>query len=809
MIVIFILHMLAAPFALTMMIVNLNTKGSADIEAFVVIGVLTTTIAACIGVICALSVFSYYYKKTDVDFRLGLPMTTSQRFVSDYLSGLFLYIAPFVVTSIISMLIILVGHITCDGKTFYYHHDYSQGTLCTAFETMAPYAAYIIFGGILIMIMLYTVTVMVSVCCGSLFECAGYTILANILIPGTACAAVVSAMYGLWGIDYSGYLASSTFYYSPIGAAVGLVFAIETKLSPGDVDIDVPFGKWFVITAIFTAIYFVLAFFLNKKRKAEDTGKPFAFKAFYYIMIVAANVCVVFLFAMAITDDSDMIIPMVIVTAIMNMLLAVIKNRGFKRFFREMAVYAATLLCCCGIYSVIRATDGLGVVYRVPDAENVSSVTIDYCGYENGFDYGSLSYIIDSSFTLESEEAIEKIISVHESAVHDEDCYYSGGSLEISYKLKTGGTVKRSYYKLGTDTMYLLTEIDLMEEMRQERAEYVGQRVDTAWKWETWWSGSVYSVSNVWVKPAAAYGDSSSDYYDVKVRAGNLPDDFVEQLKLALRNDIMNMTEEEYFTPTGTNYCIEIEKTDDEGSGDSSVYDVWIINDSYRETTEYLKSCGIKFESVQISASDVARIMSTSGWNTIMSDAVTEEVFGISVPSATIDIRVMGNGIYEYKGTVLCNYSRIIDYDNRLLQIDLATLLNVAQFSCITDESCYAMQVNGDTLIIPPEYSDVAERVYIQSVADVFYNEMTYADGDYYSDYYAYADNEGYYRNYIRTFLDIYDEKTITDSIARYIRGGYYYYDPDEFAAEIYSLMSDYAEGNLSFANDDYEELYD
>ena len=115
MVVIFILHIMAAPMLITAAMIQINETGQlADFDTYAVIAVFTTGLGAAAGLICALSVFSYLYKKTDVDMRMGLPMSTPQRFVSDFVSGLFIYIVPFIAAQIFTWILLLIGHLGFD-----------------------------------------------------------------------------------------------------------------------------------------------------------------------------------------------------------------------------------------------------------------------------------------------------------------------------------------------------------------------------------------------------------------------------------------------------------------------------------------------------------------------------------------------------------------------------------------------------------------------------------------------------------------------------------------------------------------------
>lgn len=211
MVVIFILHIMAAPMLITAAMIQINETGQlADLDTYAVIAVFTTGLGAAAGLICALSVFSYLYKKTDVDMRMGLPMSTPQRFVSDFVSGLFIYIVPFIAAQIFTWILLLIGHLGFDGKTFYIHSsddpiEVTSSWTCDAFSTAAPFLWRIIIGGILLMVMFYTVTVFVASLCGNIFESIGYNILLNILVPLVAYMLISAVMDNAPGVSIDRY----------------------------------------------------------------------------------------------------------------------------------------------------------------------------------------------------------------------------------------------------------------------------------------------------------------------------------------------------------------------------------------------------------------------------------------------------------------------------------------------------------------------------------------------------------------------------------------------------------------------------
>ena len=122
MIIIGVLHLAAAPLIIFAWIMGILTKGQSEPgDAYIMIGVLTTICAVLSGIICAVTVYPYLYNKSRVDMQLSLPMTTTQRFISDSLSGLFIYLIPYRIAEALAAVEMLIGHLLCDGRFFYPH----------------------------------------------------------------------------------------------------------------------------------------------------------------------------------------------------------------------------------------------------------------------------------------------------------------------------------------------------------------------------------------------------------------------------------------------------------------------------------------------------------------------------------------------------------------------------------------------------------------------------------------------------------------------------------------------------------------
>ncbi len=240
-------------------------------EWYVIIGAVSTAFAVVSGILIAMNIFKYLYKKSVVDMTLSLPLTTKQRFFSDFLAGGFIYLVPFILTSILSIIINAVGMqlISPPNDTFYKMISKSLITLIVA--------------GLLIMLMLYVLTILVLTCCGSMFEALAYTVIINGLIPGTIAVFGFIFLGNLYGINVESNIIPIIEKTSPVG---GIIISLYSSINYNNAYIPLKLS-WVIPFVIITALYLGLSYFLYTKRKAEQVSKPFVYKAFYYIMITS------------------------------------------------------------------------------------------------------------------------------------------------------------------------------------------------------------------------------------------------------------------------------------------------------------------------------------------------------------------------------------------------------------------------------------------------------------------------------------------------------------------------------------------
>ncbi|MGN0666671.1 MAG: hypothetical protein ACI4KF_09125 [Huintestinicola sp.] len=763
MIIIGVLHFAAAPLIILAWITDIITKGHSEPDdAYLVIGVLTTACAALSGIICAVTVYPYLYNKSRVDMQLSLPMTTTQRFISDGLSGLFIYLIPYLIAEALAAIEMLIGHLLCDGRFFTASSDiYDQNKtwFCDVFSTAAPYFGKLVLGGFVIMLMVFTLTAFVSSCCGTIFESIAYTLMINALIPLTICMFIAAFIQNINGLDPEYYLYRYATFFSPGGAVAGLAVSIGT-----DARSIISFSSWLIGNLVIAIAFGAGAFLLYRRRKAEDVGNPFVFKLLYYILITAALADIIFAFLMQ-DNDMDILLPMLIVSFIMYMILDVITNRGFRKFGFTVIRYAVTTGCCIGAFALIKGTGCFGAGNYIPSVDSVSKVYISYDGcYSDSSYYSVLDSLTDSS-CISDPDNIRTVVEAHKSIIGSEQSdkhYYK--DISFVYKLKNGRTVVRHYNQFITlETTEILSRLDCTEEFKRLRGEKIYNDLIRNYEIRT---KSSYSNSAGYAVLSPQWRYGSSEYGldgSVSIALNKLPEDFVPRLAECIRDDIIAESENDYFGRSGR-------------LGYITIYDTYscTVKENYTKTMSYLASCG--FGEIPEVTPELAENFTRSERISIESSIVNDRITGEHYPTITVNNNGFSAFDEEYEVYIYTSeYAVVKSHSSEIYE-----LLKVSKKQYKCDENCYTITVNGNTAVIPPQYSELAKKVYICTVAE---SALEYAY-DHNSE-----DADLSRRVFLKRFLECYSEQEITAALSDS--------EKNHDADAVYTLLSRIAESDI------------
>ncbi|MDE6103101.1 MAG: hypothetical protein K2F60_01085, partial [Oscillospiraceae bacterium] len=112
-IVISILQLLGLPMlSVTLTAVAIEDRENISLMSlgfFSLISLFCIGVSILCGIIIAVNNFSYLYKKSQVDMIYSLPIKRKYKFLSDYLSGLAVYLVPYIVACILSIAILLAS----------------------------------------------------------------------------------------------------------------------------------------------------------------------------------------------------------------------------------------------------------------------------------------------------------------------------------------------------------------------------------------------------------------------------------------------------------------------------------------------------------------------------------------------------------------------------------------------------------------------------------------------------------------------------------------------------------------------------
>ena len=754
-IILSILHLIAAPAVILAAIISIYSGNNIDsAEPYFVIGCITTALAGFLGIFPAVDSFSCLHNKSVVDMKLSLPMTSSQRFFSNYFSGLFTYLAPFLGAQVLSLLLMCYGLIFMDGRTFEqtirYWDDgkwYVEDTVpyvCEEFSAAAPVLLKLILCGVLIMLMLYTVTVLITVCCGNKFECIAYTILVNAIIPLTIVCVTLSIFDELYGIT-----PYSEMYkiISCTSVAGGIYAAVDWVTEEGTIN----HGVWVVLYFLITAAIGALAFFLYRKRRAEQVSKPFVFKLVYYITITCAMFCMVSLLGAG-TDVG--LIPSIIITAIVYMIFEVVTNRGFKRFWLSIIKYAVTFVAAFGVIWIGNKTGGFGAASRVPSASSVVSVELTANGYEGAYDMFDYAicyarvlnddykdYFEDAHgpIVLKDKESIGIILDAHRAEIafdkrcREEDkemynCAAKSANFIIRYNLAGGRTLERSYTYFDGAAADILSQLDLTEEYRSQIAE----------KYRT----IISSIPKAYEKEMEFNRENNNEVYSERKReykaytATNIMGvgetgvsidslckrGFYDQLAEAYSKDIMAITEENYYYSDLHNvWTLHL-------AGDMRFANAYIqVPESFANTVELLEYFDF----------DLRRIENESD-EEIITSALTYSSMNWGFGLFTTD-EFRNANLIDNETKVLPRMYRPYDYGECYVYSfdkDVCDLVRSSLPMHIADENGYIISIYGNSAAVPAELADIAKRVprsaRNKEIEDLYYETVYGESNDYY-----------------------------------------------------------------------------
>ncbi len=667
-----------------------------DTEIFVAAGIISGIIALLAGFVVAMNIFKYQYKKSCVDMNLSLPLSSTQRFFTDYLTGLAIYLVPALCAWIIGDLIGLIGF----GLDL---------------DEMGEMLSIINHAGVcvvLAMILFYTLTVFCITCCGSIFEAISSSVLINGIIPLFLLVFGYCICYSNpYGVSEGVIMLEQIYFTSPIGCIIIVAEIFDEGI------VNTPsFWSFIISIVIYIALIVTATYFLYKRRKAESVSKPYVYKMLYYAMTSA----MLFIIIYAISGAGDDFIGAVFIGAIVYFLFEVVTKRGFKKFHYSVFRFIGTVASIFIIVALSDITKGFGVYKYVPNPAGVSSISMNAYGMNGSFSMiGNYTYSdrdviravteVQKSY-IDQYDHPEKyddydIINIDENKASDNTFLLENSiTVNLTYYMKNGNIVSRRYDILYEDFYKITSAIYTSDEF----ADYAGEAIKDFYETNKRFTLGAVSVDEAKTKAS----------YDLEMKKETL-----NELITAYQTDLKNMTAEDYYSKQiigSISYRFE-------------------IRENFTNTIAFLNKYRPDFN--------------TDGDNFRLSDFENQTVY-IYKNVMPVDNIISHDKDYNYRyRRVSDRYTLMADryaggnsgsfaIGTNSVNADLEKLINVSQNVYDGTEIGGMLVISRNPYYIPKEYEELAEKVYDKLFGDIKYY---YDDGE---EYYIDGNGEKIYTGY-------------------------------------------------------------
>lgn len=470
-----------------------NTKMFGDIDMIMAAGFVIAAASAAVVLILAFvtvnSMFSYNLKKCDADMYLSLPLTTTQRFFSDLLTGGIVSVLPMTISGAISAVIMSVTGIGADeGFTTLYLNTLSSGdyeseiniamqqifsrTNNILYRELPQIITYAFIAMTAVLIFTYLFCVLINSFTGKMSDYIVYTIIAMAALSVIVTTIVGTAIMMVTEAASSEELSSAVMFASPAGMIFAFILSIVNSFGENvfaiseskgvysavrndNIDIFCTFNTRNVIIMILVfAVLIVLAYVVTRLRKAEKTGSHFAFELPYHIIslsIVCALLCIA-IGTSPVMIDSTLYMTFMIciaISAIVYFFAEITHGRKINKIWQSLLRYVGAILGTLLLCTVIRQTDIFGLERYVPSTDGIKSVEMST---KKAFsDNGNSDYYTINFKNTDNISAITKYHSfiVNNGCAHrysdygvepGNDNYY----VRFVYKMKDGRMITRS-----------------------------------------------------------------------------------------------------------------------------------------------------------------------------------------------------------------------------------------------------------------------------------------------------------------------------------------------------------------------------
>ena len=403
-------------------------------------------------VVSAVIMFSYLSKVNSTTAMHTMPFSRKSLFITNYISGLALVWIPLIINSLVS---IVLNFTVIDNASKIFGADGNIHNLISVKLILLALG-----WNAICVLFTYSISVLAGMFSGNSIIHLLTAGAMNFILPVLYLVCQGYAELFLYGYTESDSMWNFVSRLHPVFLGLGNTVSYLTGLRVNVVSIRLL--TWIVYTAVAVVIA-VLAFIFYKKRKLEKAGDSYVFNFVKYIIAFIFTFVPATGLGMMLAYDSNLWLGLAIGGVVGFIIGWMIINKSFKIFnLKDIITFLACALLSLAIILGFKF-DIFGYENRIPKASDVEFVT-----------YKS-SYVGNTYWNEEvkNEENINNLMGAHKNIIdaHEDtdswDSSIDGQSFHISYYLKNGSTIARSYYDVPTELFLNNNELKLVYESEE------------------------------------------------------------------------------------------------------------------------------------------------------------------------------------------------------------------------------------------------------------------------------------------------------------------------------------------------------
>ncbi len=384
--------------------------------------------------------FQHLTRRNKTDTLMCLPLTHSDRFWGDLLTGYLTTAAPIIPCGILGVIAAVIARET--------------GTLP---ENLVEFAVTFNATLFFVMTFAYLLSVLAASLCGNRAGGIVTAVLLAVISVGIPAAWGEYFINNIIGYPMFGELSFQPHELIPSFALISefseytSIFSFRISLHDFQMSDHSAANPLNIVFYVLLSLGLIaLSFLISKNRKCENTGEVFAAKHAATVITILAAFTMTGALSYWLNQAKIIaaIISSVVVSAIIFLAAELILHRGLKKLGRRVIVYAVSTAVSVGFSVLISVTYALGVSFILPSADKIKSAE-----YIRG-EYNSETTQYDVYYKFDKKTDIEKFRKNHALLLNENidilgsNLYQDNNNSDLTtvrYTLESGETFLRTY----------------------------------------------------------------------------------------------------------------------------------------------------------------------------------------------------------------------------------------------------------------------------------------------------------------------------------------------------------------------------